>query len=106
MAKKRKTREQKKIADQRHQQIELSSRTNGLVQPQNLSAVQYSFSNTQTKSTINEASSQPPVSHHLAIATISYEHILGDLRKTFFITLAIVAAQVALFILSNRIPNL
>jgi hypothetical protein len=95
MAKRRKTREQKKLADLRHNFIH-----SYLNQP-----VFTAKTKPQTKIVESLATKQPTVA-----ATTSYPFLAKDLGKTGILTLAILASQIALyFLLTNhalKIPGL
>lgn len=80
MAKRRKTREQKKLADLRH-----------IIQHK---AINYTF-DTSSPSVKNEAKSSPQVS----ASTINYSYLIHDLTKTVTLTAVIIGAQIFLFLL-------
>jgi len=80
MAKKRKTREQKKLADLRHKIFH--------------KAVNYTF-DTSSPSVKNEAKSFPQSSTN----TVSHPYLIKDLTKTITLTGFIIGAQIFLFLL-------
>jgi hypothetical protein len=84
MAKHRKTRQEKMIADQRHIQYHLETSSSLEKTPviKNLE--------------VNKSITQPT---HVT----SYAYVAKDLRKTLAITAAIIIAQIFLFIVLNRI---
>lgn len=80
MAKRRKTREQKKLADLRH-----------IIQHKTVS---YTF-DTSTPSIKNEAKSTPQSPAN----TASYSYLMHDLTKTVTLTAVIIGVQIFLFLL-------
>jgi len=80
MAKRRKTREQKKLADLRHKIFHKT--------------VNYTF-DVSTPSIKNEAKSTP----QSPASTISYSYLMQDLTKTVTLTAVIIGAQIFLFLL-------
>ena len=84
MAKQRKTREQKKLADLRH------TFTHALVS-QTPSAVKIQF---QSKDIIS-----PSIKPNQQISTNKYPYLIKDLFKTGALTLGILAFQIILFVL-------
>ncbi|MEK9176228.1 MAG: hypothetical protein AAB520_02170 [Patescibacteria group bacterium] len=83
---KRKTREQKAIADQRHVLYHLET-----------SAAQVSIPSDQ-KIKIQLAATQPAYRHQT-----SYTYVITDLKKTALITTAILFAQLILFFILHRV---
>ena len=85
MAKHRKTRQEKMIADQRHVVYHLESNS------------------AQASSPIDKKSdvkmSIPTVQAH----TVSYNHVTHDLRKTAMVTAVVIIAQIILLIVINGI---
>jgi|GEM_PF-4080199 len=92
MAKKRKTLEQKKQAEQRHLATQLE-------QTVSISPV-YSLRDFSTPSVTKSPQQQMRSSN--STASIAYTYAFSDLRKTFFTTLAIVIAQIVLFFIVNK----
>lgn len=83
MAKNRKTREQKKLADSRHISYHKTSSPTYQISPQ---------------SKLPQAPTQP---------TNSYPYLVKDLSKTAIMTFSIVAVQIILFyMLTNRLINI
>ena len=97
MAKKRKTLEQKKQAEQRHLSI----------QPEQTISTSpvYSLSDFSSPSLAKnmpiQSKNQMPRANNTTTA-IAYTYALSDLRKTFFTTMAIVIAQIVLFLIVNK----
>ncbi len=88
MAKKRKTREQKILADQRHILYHLET-----------SSAQ--VSNTTEKKIKVEL---PVILQMPRVQTLNpYAHVIADVKKTALITGAIITAQVILFFVLNRV---
>jgi len=86
MAKKRKTRHQKVLADHRHVAYHLESVTAQVSRP------------SEKKQTFEaEIRKFTPQTH------TSYAYVLIDIKKTAFITASILLAQIVLFILTKRI---
>lgn len=88
MAKHRKTRQEKMIADQRHITYHLDSFPT--------QAIQTSENNSKKSGYKLDISS-----HHPVVA--SYAYVKSDLRKTATVTAAIIVAQIFLFIFLNRV---
>jgi len=88
MAKHRRTREEKKIADQRHLLYHLETSTAPVNSPSEKSTSEYKLETSIPRTNI---------------ATSSYAYVTKDLRKTAVVTAAIIVAQIFLFIVLNRI---
>lgn len=86
MAKHKKTRREKKVADQRHTLYHLETNT-----PE----VAVSINKDEVKIDKSE-----PVSE---IATTSYAYVVNDIRKILLVTSAIIVAQIVLFFTFNRL---
>lgn len=85
MAKHRKTRQEKILADHRHILYHLDTAPAQVVLP----------SEKKTQYRLN-----PPASKTHAI---SYSYVIRDIKKTSFITVSIILAQIILFFILNRI---
>lgn len=88
MAKHRKTRQQKMVADQRHVTYHLETNPAQVSHPSEKKSELPSikFDNTPVRT-----------------ATVSYAYVKSDLRKTALVTSAIVLAQILIFIFLNRV---
>ena len=85
MAKHRKTRQEKLVADQRHISYHLDTTPAQVSLPsEKKTQFQLDFPTSKTHA-------------------ISYSYVLGDIKKTSFITLSIILTQIILFIILNRI---
>ena len=88
MAKHRKTRQEKMVADQRHISYHLD------ISPTQVSTPSEKKSNSQTYK-LDIPTSRVPVT--------TYDYVKNDLRKTAMVTAAIIIAQIFLFIILNRV---
>ena len=89
MAKHRKTRREKKIADHRHSLYHLD------------------IENTQEVITPTKIAEKSIITHKVEYPTynqaISYAYVTHDLKKTIFITSVILVTQIVLFFILNRV---
>ena len=90
MAKHRKTRQEKMVADHRHSLYHLETKTAEADTP---------VSRKEETPAYSYRPQHPGPTH----ATASYAYVAADLRKTAFISAAIIIAQIFLFITLNRI---
>jgi hypothetical protein len=89
MAKKRKTREQKKLADQRH----------------NFTHSLANHSHSEAKISLqNKENVKPLIKPHAVVSINEYPYLIKDLSKTGLLTAAIITSQLILFfLLKNHI---
>lgn len=105
MAKQRKTRKQKQIADKKRQ-ISLPIQTNQAHNTPNLGIYKYTATTQNVPSEIKQQRIIPISSNDHSTISIIYHYTITDLRKTFFITTAIVLALLMVYIIEVHIKIL
>ncbi len=89
---KKKTRKQKILADQRHVLYHLET-----------TSAQVSLPSEKKVSPPKAVEFELPQARTITSLPNSYAYVLSDIRRTVFITLSIIAAQVILFIVLHRV---
>jgi hypothetical protein len=100
MAKKRKTRKDKQQADQRHPKVNQISSFAAASSPQPGVYTYNPSSTSSAKTTDKKIFVQE--THQNSATAIIYQYAMQDIRKTAFITFAIVLAQIVVYVIGTH----